>query len=227
MPYDLDIYLSKDRGILIPCVCDSCNKPFERDRRWVSTRYRTGQTVVYCGRECSHNSFKCKVNATCKQCNLIFDKHPSRLSDNNFCSSSCAATYNNTHKTKGTRRSKLEKWLELQLSIIYPKLEILYSDKKTINSELDIYIPSLNLAFELNGIFHYEPIYGNIKMKQIQNNDNRKFQACIENSIELCIIDTSNQKYFKESTSQKYLNIITHLVTSKLEASKPDYVEVV
>jgi hypothetical protein len=43
----------------------------------------------------------------------------------------------------------------------------------------------------------------------------------------LCIIDSSSQKYFKVETSQKYLDIITKLVTSKLEASKTDYVEVV
>ena len=117
-------------------------------------------------------------------------------------------------------------WVEGQLTTLYPELHILYSDKTAINSELDIYIPSLSLAFELNGIFHYEPIYGKSKLNQIQNNDNRKFQACIEHNIELCIIDTSSQKYFKENSSKKYLDIITHLVTIKM-ASKADYVEVV
>jgi hypothetical protein len=102
--------------------------------------------------------------------------------------------------------------LEAQLTTLYPTLDILYSDKTTINSELDIYIPSLRLAFELNGIFHYEPIYGEDKLTQITNNDNRKFQACLEQAIQLCIIDTSGQKYFKESTSQKYLDIITTII---------------
>ena len=88
------------------------------------------------------------------------------------------------------------------------------------------YLPKLNLAFELNGIFHYEPIFGESKLDRIQNNDNRKFQACLENGIELCIIDTSSQKYFKEKSSQKYLDIITNLVDSKLGPSKTDCVEV-
>jgi hypothetical protein len=165
----------------------------------------------------------------CQECSISFYKRSSeiRKTPNNFCSQSCAATYNNVHKTKGIRRSKLEKWLEEQFTVLYPDLEILYSDKTTINSELDIYIPSMKLAFELNGIFHYEPIYGETKLGQIQNNDTRKFQACIERGIELCIIDTSSQKYFKDSTSRKYLDIITHLVNSKLESSKTDYEEVV
>jgi very-short-patch-repair endonuclease len=147
-------------------------------------------------------------------------------SKNTFCKQSCAAIYNNEHKTHGTRRSKLEGWLEEQLTLKYPNLEIHFNRKDAINSELDFYFPSLRLAFELNGIFHYEPIYGIDKLSRTQNNDNRKFQACIEHGIELCIIDSSSQKYFKVETSQKYLDIITKLVTSKLEASKTDYVEV-
>ena len=85
-----------------------------------------------------------------------------------------------------------------------------------IDAELDIYIPSLNLAFELNGIFHYEPIFGEKKLNSTKNNDKRKFQACLEKNIELCIIDTSTQKYFKENTSNIYLDIILKITDNKL-----------
>ena len=85
-----------------------------------------------------------------------------------------------------------------------------------IDAELDIYIPSLNLAFELNGIFHYEPIFGEKKLNSTKNNDKRKFQACLEKNIELCIIDTSTQKYFKENTSKIYLDIILKITDNKL-----------
>lgn len=143
---------------------------------------------------------------------------------NHFCSHSCAATFNNQNKTHGTRRSKLEIYLEKQLIILYPDLEFHFNRKDAINSELDIYIPSLKLAFELNGIFHYEPIYGKEKLASIQNNDGRKFQACIEKEIELCIIDSSALSYFKETNAKKYLDIITNLVNQRL--SKADYAEV-
>jgi len=123
--------------------------------------------------------------------------------------------YNNTHKINGSRRSKLETWLEFKLSELYPSLEILYCDKTAINAELDIYVPSLKLAFELNGIYHYEPIHGKSKLSQIRNNDYRKFQACIEHSIELVIIDASQLKYFKEHNCQKYLDIILKIISSK------------
>jgi hypothetical protein len=100
---------------------------------------------------------------------------------------------------------------------LYPNLEFHFNRKDAINSELDIYIPTLKLAFELNGIFHYEPIYGSEKLDQIKNNDSRKYQACIEKNIELCIIDSSGLKYFKPEKCQKYLDIITNIINTKLK----------
>jgi hypothetical protein len=68
----------------------------------------------------------------------------------------------------------------------------------------------------LNGIFHYEPIYGVNKLDKIQSNDISKSKACFDAKIDLCIIDTSTQSYFKESTSQKYLNIIINIINERL-----------
>ena len=125
----------------------------------------------------------------------------------------CAATYNNTHKITGTRVSKLERWLQEQLVGRYD-FPILFNDKTAIGSELDIFIPHLNLAFELNGIFHFEPIFGDKKLSQIKTNDANKFQACQAHGISLCVIDTSAQKYFKPATSQEYIDIVINLVES-------------
>ena len=153
----------------------------------------------------------------CTNCGKKFYKRPAeqKKTKNHFCSRSCAATYNNTHKKTGTRVSKLEIFLQEQLSQEY-NFQFHFNRKDTINSELDIYIPEINLAFELNGVFHYEPIYGEEKLKKIQNNDERKFQACLEHKIELCIIGTSKQRYFKEKTSNEYLCIITNIIEQKL-----------
>ncbi len=201
--------------------CCNCGKIFTKRKKDIKECLinRKKQSGKYCSAKCaSTNKIVPKELVNCKNCDVSFEKHVHNIKRtvNHFCSSSCAAKYNNTHKTKGTRVSKLEKWLSEQLSILYPNIEILYNRKEAINSELDIYIPSLKLAFELNGIFHYEPIYGFNTLNKIKNNDNRKFQACLENNIELVIIDTSSQKYFKENTSLKYLEIITSIITLKI-----------
>lgn len=99
--------------------------------------------------------------------------------------------------------------------MLYPALVFHFNRKDAINAELDIYIPSLKLAFELNGLFHYEPIFGADKLAQIQNNDERKYQACIEHGIELCLIDVSSFKNFKEKGAVKYLSIIQEVISRK------------
>jgi hypothetical protein len=214
------VYYSNKNTIKTKCKC--CNSEMNIPLSQYKNS-KSGNNFCSCSCTAKYNSpqriYKNTIKTNCKNCNkeinVIFSVQKKSKSGNYFCSQSCAGTYNNTHKTKGNRRSKLEKWLEEELIITYPNLKIHFNCKDAINSELDIYIPSLKLAFELNGIFHYEPIYGNDKLQQIQNNDNRKFQACIEQSIELCIIDASSFGYFKENKALKYLNIITTIINNK------------
>lgn len=204
----------------LPLKCYRCEKEFYQTKHYIySCSLKTSvHTGKYCSKVCAMTKV---VNVECKTCGKKFLKFPNQIkkskSGNHFCSNSCAATYNNKHKKTGTKRSKLEVWVEEQLLIIYPNIEIHFNRKDTISSELDIYIPSLSLAIELNGIFHYEPIFGEKKLKQTKNNDERKFQACLEKNIEFAIIDTSQQKYFKPKSSQKYLNIITEIINNKLK----------
>lgn len=202
-------------------ACMHCNKEFEVSAQRCSkakSEYKIYGLKYYCSENCRlAGRGRSKIEAvTCANCGKTFqptNKPKARAkSTNRFCSCSCAASYNNKNKTTGTRRSKLEKWLEEKLSTLYPTLEIKYCDKTAINSELDIYIPSFKLAFELNGIYHYEPIHGQNKLEQIQRNDANKFQLCQENNISLCIIDTSQHKYVTEKSSKKYLDIIVEII---------------
>lgn len=140
-----------------------------------------------------------------------------------FCSSSCAATYNNTHKSHGTRRSKLEKYIELELGEMFPNLEIHFNRKDAINSELDVYIPSLKLAFELNGVFHYMPIYGEAHLNKVKMNDGNKIMMCINNGIKLEVIDSSGQKNFSKVTSTDYIRRISSFIRGRIsDYSKVD-----
>ncbi len=198
-------------------ILDSCKEPFLRNKRLIFQSLKRGWSGFYCSDKCSkenigqqRNIFKHCDN----DCGKQVKRRASQLSQSKhvFCSSRCAATYNNKHKTKGTRRSKLEVYLENKIKINFPNLVMLCNEKETIGSELDFYFPELKFAIELNGIFHYEPIYGNNKLERIQNNDKQKIIHCYEAGIELFILDISKDKYFKTTNADCYFSLIENQI---------------
>jgi hypothetical protein len=206
------------KGInLLPLECYHCGNKFYQQKKYIkSTLKRKLGNCKFCSNACNGKFFDKSITAPCAQCGKSVTRQPKDFkkskSSKIFCNTSCSAKYTNTHKTKGTRRSKLEVWLEQELTKKYPKLCINYNCVNTINYELDIYIPELKLAFELNGIFHYKPIYGEKKLLKIQNNDLLKNKECRDKSINLLTIDISDQYKFTEASSIKYLNYICFII---------------
>ena len=204
----------------LPLECYYCSNTFMYRKKDINETFNPNlhKTGQFCSRNCKCLFEGLTMLVTCKNCDKEFVKSKSQFIKypNHFCNRSCNATYQNLNKTTGNRRSKLEIYIEEQLTFLFPDLPIDFNQKTAIGSELDIYIPSLNIAFELNGIFHYEPIFGTNKLDQIQSNDISKSKACYEAKIDLCIIDTSGQTYFKPSTSQKYLDIINNIINERI-----------
>ena len=190
-------------------ICQQCNIEFYKSE---TEQRKTKRN--FCSKQCWNNFQFIQLEVECKKCSTIFHKRQSEINKtkNNFCSKSCAASYNNTHKTYGTRRAKLEVFLEEQIKEHYPELELICNQKTAIESELDFYFPQLRFAIELNGITHYEPIYGADKFEKIQNNDKRKVIACYERGIELAIVDTSSCSYLSANNKEKYKNLVFGLV---------------
>lgn len=198
-------------------ICQFCKKPFKIDKRLVkyALKTNTNKKGKYCSNNCKIQDSKTKVKIKCTNCEKEFRKLPNQIkrSKNHFCSRSCSATYNNKHKKIGKRRSKLEKYLERQLNNDFKDVLIItYNSKNEIKYELDIYIPSLNLAFEINGIYHYQPIHGDEKLLKIQNIDRKKKIKCQKKNIRLIEINTTSQKVFTEDSSKLFLNQIKDFI---------------
>lgn len=204
--------------------CKLCNKLKTARRSEVLSKLRGDKgrgSYEYCSLECFRKYYRenvyylFNINVECRNCGAKFSKTKAEInkSPNNFCTKSCAVTFNNKNKARGIRRSKLEKLIEEKLLEVYD-FEIHFGRKDAIGSELDIYIPSLKTAFEINGIFHREPIFGQEKLGQIQANDRQKELKCFELGIELVVLDDT-MKHFNEQSALRYFNVICSILNRK------------
>ena len=207
----------------LPLKCYYCSNTFYLLKKYITHSLSKGDShekCRYCNRQCQFLHNTKRTVSPCGNCGTMISKAPFETKKSkskiSFCNKSCAAIYNNTHKETGTRRSKLESWIEEKLKTKYTSFSILFNDKTIIGSELDICIPSLNVSFELNGIFHYKPIYGEKKLAAIQAMDAKKKESCDKLNIELHILDVSSQSIFSVKSSEQYLQYICEKIDGKL-----------
>ena len=211
----------------VPLECEICHNIFHKPKNLVLRGLKGTREDSTCSRKCKNKLigqclFGGYTELTCNQCGKIFKRKQASYNRQNvtlnkqcFCSRKCVSIW--ISKNGDTSRSKFEKWVEEQLTILHPNLVIRYNDRETLNGlELDVYIPSLKLAFEFNGIYHYEPIYGRERFDKIKINDGVKFQDCIKKNISLCVIDISKIKKFKSEREKKYINIISNVIQEKI-----------
>jgi len=200
----------KDKLIYLSCTY--CNAEFSCHLKLVKYAMKTGRKRgKYCSNTCRYSDATNEIQTKCVECGDNIVKKVREIkkskSGNAFCSRSCAATYNNKNKKYGYRRSKAEVWFESEIKSLYPNLNptfnlILYG------KELDIYFPSKKLAFEINGIFHYKPIYGVEKYNRQIKNDANKRKVCKNNNIRLVVINISKMKRFNIKDAQAHLKKI-------------------
>ena len=136
------------------------------------------------------------VDWKCPYCGKTIKIKSALAKKRKFCSGTCRNIHNN--KLINGSRSKAEDILYQRLIEEFPTLQIIRNDRNTLNGlEIDIFIPSLKIGIEWNGIFHYKDVHNNGKLQIIQEKDNLKKQICLEKGIELLVIQdlTSNKKF--------------------------------
>ena len=82
---------------------------------------------------------------------------------------------------------------------------------------MDLDIPILNLAFELNGVFHYKAIYGEKKLLQVQKTDREKLEKSYEMNFDLIVINVSEDNGSKKKRNQRILEVIAMINSRILE----------
>jgi len=170
--------------------CQNCGKQTAKSNGRYNETVKNGWNF-FCSIKCRYAYQEKGKEFSCAWCSETILKTPAEIrktKTNIFCSKSCAARYNNRHKQTGTRRSKLECYLEQQLKLNLPKLNFLCNSKIPSGAELDFYFPELELAIEINGFLHFQPIYGFDKLKRIQEIDKEKVDKCCRAGVELYVI---------------------------------------
>ena len=112
--------------------CNKCDRIFVTKhargghQRLHSNKKRSGSELINLINQSKKQKQKCqseyfKNPLYCTKCSKVIpyekgirkkSEKKSKNYNNVFCNSSCAAKFNNVNKKYGTRRSKLEKWLE-------------------------------------------------------------------------------------------------------------------
>lgn len=146
---------------------------------------------------------KPKVEFVCPVCGKIIMMTENQFKKRKYCGGTCRNKINNK-QIFGTR-SKAEIYLENRLTKEFQNLHIIYNDREILNGkELDVFIPSLKLAIEWNGIYHFKKIRDDGFFEKTKMKDNQKIEECLELGIELYVIKdlTSDKKFIKEETEK-------------------------
>jgi len=83
------------RGSKVPCECLNCKKPFFVSISLARRGLKGTKRVDFCSVECSRRAKTLTKSIICKNCGESRIIQNSQIGDNNFCSRSCSATFNN------------------------------------------------------------------------------------------------------------------------------------
>lgn len=126
-----DSYKSRD---LVEFKCPCCGEDSTRIKKNI-LRSLKSVDFVCCRQACSEGMLNPRVHINCTGCGKDIQRLQSQIGENNFCGSSCAATYNNKFRvrTEESRRKTSESLTEYYESIgISKKTPVDKSSKKIL-----------------------------------------------------------------------------------------------
>ena len=200
------IYHTKKQEV----ACTQCGKYIVKSAGAIS-RY----SKSFCSKLCSADFRNTQCDVECLICKKNFKKNLCRTITNprHCCSLVCFRVLQKYFKNWGSNRSKLEIEVEFALKKIF-HFEILFN-KKTIGYELDIDIPCLDLAIEINGPTHYKVIFDEEKLLRTQKLDKEKAAECLRLNKHLIVINVSEDKHLKRVRQQR-INEIIEIINKKI-----------
>jgi hypothetical protein len=200
--------------------CDQCGKEGYKRPSLLKNRKN-----IFCCKECSDKFKDKRVEVICLVCQKVFLKEQCEIKryGRHCCSKKCGQLLGIFYKDWGSSRSKLEIAIEAHLVNLF-SFQIDYN-KTDIGYELDIFIPHLNQAIELNGIFHYEPIFGEKELLRRQRVDKAKAEECKKRNIDLIVINVSKDKRSKKVQTQRIQEVVK-IISDKIAVfSEPKVIQ--
>ena len=200
---------SKFKDTKIVKICPQCKITFKEST--------LGQK--FCSNRCKFDNKKNKISVPCFFCKKEILKTPSQIkkAKHTFCSGSCSGKYH-AWKNGGSRRSMAEIKLTEMIKADFPTLEIHENTRNVLDChlEIDIWIPSIKLAIELNGPCHFMNIYGNKIFQRTITNDEIKKKEILTRGFGLLLININQpEKIVKPLLVEQYQNVIKPmLITS-------------
>jgi hypothetical protein len=190
------------KRVEVECDYDGCENKFLK-KEWDILNSKNH----FCSIVCSNKFRDRKVEVECLNCGNKFMKKLCIVirTKKHFCNEVCRKNINK-FKDWGSRRSKLEIAIEKHFKVVFPFIYIDYNETD-IGYELDISVPCLELAMELNGPHHYKAIFGEEKLLKTQETDRKKVVKCRELGIKLFVINVSEDKDNKKVMAQRLLQV--------------------